>query len=106
MCPGLVCNATLGICVECNATGDCAAGLVCTSGVCEAPPPACASDRDCSAMGLVCDRTEMVCVECVMDVDCPSMQTCNADHVCRARAPMDAGLDASGDGSTDAAGEA
>lgn len=48
MCPALVCSNTLGVCVECNTTGDCSASQVCETGVCVAGSAAsCTSDRDC-----------------------------------------------------------
>ncbi len=95
VCPGLVCDRTLGVCVECLSAADCSGGFACRSGVCEAPGVTCASDRDCSAMALVCDALGGVCVDCVRDVDCAATERCSSEHACVA-AGSDAGVPVDG----------
>lgn len=81
MCPGVLCNATIGACAECVAPSDCSGGARCSSGVCE-PAVACRSDRDCTSMDEVCDALAMLCVECNADADCVAPRTCAVDHAC------------------------
>lgn len=78
MCPGLVCDTTLGYCVECVTDADCVAGNLCRASNCVPPPTACTTDRECSAMGLVCDTAMGHCAECVRASDCPTDRYCSA----------------------------
>jgi hypothetical protein len=91
MCPGLVCDTARGVCVECRTDPECAPEMRCRSGVCEPPPPTCATDRDCSAMALVCDTDRGECVECVVNADCAATESCS-DRSCVPRTEVDAGM--------------
>lgn len=65
----------------CQSTADCAAGEVCSNGVCvRPPPPQCQADSDCAA-NETCQAG--VCVPqsvpaCVVDSDCAAGQVCSA----------------------------
>lgn len=95
MCPGQVCSARLGFCVDCEADVDCPGEQVCRGSVCVAPPRVCRSSRECSDAGLVCDTARSQCVECVSDADCSAGRRCGSGAVCFTPSPdmRDAGED-------------
>ncbi len=84
-CPGQVCSAVLGVCVDCTVDGDCPMTQRCRDYACVDRPPSCRTSRECSAMGLVCNLTRSECVECVGDVDCETGRYCRDDGTCQAR---------------------
>jgi hypothetical protein len=67
-CSAGVCDRTLGRCVECRFTGDCAGGR-CVNGRCT-EAASCTSDLQCTGMGLVCDTRGERCVECNSAAEC------------------------------------
>ena len=65
---GLVCDRSIGRCVECAADIDClGAGEICLAHAC-VTPATCVSSRECP--GQVCDPDRAYCVDCVTDRDC------------------------------------
>ena len=93
MCPGQVCDVTLGRCVDCVAHLGCTGGLVCTRNRCAPPPTPCRSDRECGAFNQVCDASRGQCVDCISDVDCPGGQFCTAERACVAQVCVPAARD-------------
>jgi hypothetical protein len=77
---GLLCNVSLGRCVACLSSVDCAADHDCLGGACVAFTP-CSNSLDCP-QGDVCNPASGRCVDCVVDADCDEGQTC-AGMLCR-----------------------
>src|SRR5437868_2249502 len=70
MCPGQLCDAALGYCVDCVMDVDCPMGLVCRASACVTPPRPCRSSRECSDINQVCSTALGHCVDCAADTDC------------------------------------
>ena len=65
----------------CDVDSDCARGLECDGGLCEAPEPECTVDTDCGS-AETCEGGMCVPVDtCVVDGDCASGERC-ADGLC------------------------
>ena len=109
---GLLCDRTLGECVECVDDRACTGDERCIGGVCE-EPETCTNSLDCPA-GRVCDRDEGVCVQCLTNADCDDGRIC-VNNRCRddgsggagggAGAGGGGGSDADGDGFTKGGGD-
>ena len=78
-CPDdLLCDSTLGVCVQCLDEGDCESGQSCLAGVCRM---GCQSDKDCRDLDQLCGDADL-CVDCVSDRHCQAGETCSEAGVC------------------------
>jgi hypothetical protein len=80
---GLVCDHSLGVCVECRASSDCGANQVCQNHQCQTATT-CQSDLQCRGLSMVCDAKAGRCVECNSAADCPlnTMTTTMSGQAC------------------------
>jgi hypothetical protein len=78
--PDMVCDTTLGRCLDCVHDADCGPGMVCVAALCRL---GCDSDNDCTPHGLLCDRVAGYCAECLAHEDCAEQLFCSLGNCVR-----------------------